>query len=488
MQWMARIRRHARWKSPSIENPFFLVCPPHGLRKCFVFHAPHAHALRERWMGRLMRKRGALERDHVLPTKKLRTSFLPLGLLGRLFASTLVCGALSKCSMVAWDVDHLHWCIWSICPTVQSLGPRPAMALLARWDARARLGMVLVLTVATLWVAASFFVQSIEEKGIPPLLLTYVANSLFVLYLPMHALVRRWRSSMKERIGTQGSTLDRIEQQKETTITYRGMEMENLLQAGATKRPEVTDQETAKAALKISPLWFVAEWTFNASLMSTSIGSNTILSSSSNMFTFLLAVLLIGEAFTITKLASISTVIVGIIAVSVADSEPSNATGGNSMVGDALCLLSALCYGLFTVILRKELADDERVSMTFFFGCVGLFNLAIFLPVILVYAFYHPGFFQITSSDLGLCLIKGLFDNVLSDYLWARAVLLLGPTLATVGLSLEVPMAIVAEFLVGHAPWAGHFGRTFLTFLGGALVLGGFFGLQREELVDEAYL
>mmetsp|Transcript_2965 Transcript_2965/g.10510 ORF Transcript_2965/g.10510 Transcript_2965/m.10510 type:complete len:363 (-) Transcript_2965:620-1708(-) len=362
------------------------------------------------------------------------------------------------------------------------------MALLARWDARARFGMALVLAVATLWVAASFFVQSIEEKGIPPLLLTYVANSLFVLYLPTHALIRGWRGSKKEKIEPHGSMLDEIEQQEAKTISYRGMEMENLLQAGSTKGPEATDQEIAKAALKISPLWFVAEWTFNASLMSTSIGSNTILSSSSNMFTFLLAVLLIGEAFTVTKLASISTVIVGIVAVSVADSEPSNAAGGNSMVGDALCLLSALCYGLFTVTLRKELADDERVSMTFFFGCVGLFNLVIFLPVILVYGLYHPGFFQITSSDFGLCLIKGLFDNVLSDYLWARAVLLLGPTLATVGLSLQVPMAIVAEILFGRAAWVGRVGRTFLTFLGGALVLGGFFGLQREELVEEVYL
>eukprot|EP00894_Picocystis_sp_ML_P000665 jgi/Pico_ML_1/51182/g2260.t1 len=72
--------------------------------------------------------------------------------------------------------------------------------------------------------------------------------------------------------------------------------------------------------------------------------------------------------------------------------------------------------------------------MTFFFGCVGLFNLTFFLPVVLVYSLYHPEFFYITSSDFGLCLIK------------------------------------------------------VLTFLGGALVLGGFFGLQREELVDEAYL
>ena len=48
----------------------------------------------------------------------------------------------------------------------------------------------------------------------------------------------------------------------------------------------------------------------------------------------------------------------------------------------------------------------------------------------------------------GLILLKGLVDNVLSDYLWAKAVLLTSPTVATVGLSLTIPMAIASELLL----------------------------------------
>ena len=39
-------------------------------------------------------------------------------------------------------------------------------------------------------------------------------------------------------------------------------------------------------------------------------------------------------------------------------------------------------------------------------------------------------------------------NNVLSDYLWARAVVLTTPTVATVGLSLTIPLAFVSDLFV----------------------------------------
>ena len=34
---------------------------------------------------------------------------------------------------------------------------------------------------------------------------------------------------------------------------------------------------------------------------------------------------------------------------------------------------------------------------------------------------------------VGLILVKATFDNVLADYLWVRAIMLLSPTIATIG-------------------------------------------------------
>ena len=74
-------------------------------------------------------------------------------------------------------------------------------------------------------------------------------------------------------------------------------------------------------------------------------------------------------------------------------------------------------------------------------------------------------------------LTAGLFDNVLSDYLWARAVLLIGPTIATVGLSVQIPLAVVAEMLLRSPPWLRSPSSAVLILIGALAVIAGFLGV-----------
>lgn len=60
-------------------------------------------------------------------------------------------------------------------------------------DRRKVLGLAFILAVALIWVAASFFVQGIEERGAHPAVLTFVANSLFAIYVPVYYLNLRLR-------------------------------------------------------------------------------------------------------------------------------------------------------------------------------------------------------------------------------------------------------------------------------------------------------
>ena len=50
----------------------------------------------------------------------------------------------------------------------------------------------------------------------------------------------------------------------------------------------------------------------------------------------------------------------------------------------------------------------------------------------------------------GWLVIKGLLDNVLSDYLWARSVILTSATVANVGLGMTIPMAFVCDIAMGQ--------------------------------------
>ena len=72
--------------------------------------------------------------------------------------------------------------------------------------------------------------------------------------------------------------------------------------------------------------------------------------------------------------------------------------------------LRALCWPFQT----RRLAGGKCVPDTQHLSC----------PPVLSFAGVHLG--ALTPSSFGLVVAKGLLDNVLSDYLWARAILLLG--------------------------------------------------------------
>ena len=77
-------------------------------------------------------------------------------------------------------------------------------------------------------------------------------------------------------------------------------------------------------------------------------------------------------------------------------------------------------------------------------------------------------------------VISGLFNNVISDYLWARSVVLTSSTVATVGLSITIPMAMVADFLVhSQSPTGLSSGGAILVVIGFCLV-----NISKETEVD----
>lgn len=80
---------------------------------------------------------------------------------------------------------------------------------------------------------------------------------------------------------------------------------------------------------------------------------------------------------------------------------------------------------------------------------------------------------SITTSPLPPT--PGILNYAFSDYLWAHAVLLLGPTIATLGLSVQIPIAAVAEAVFGQAAWLASARTTAMTLGGTGLILFGFF-------------
>ena len=145
----------------------------------------------------------------------------------------------------------------------------------------------------------------------------------------------------------------------------------------------------------------------------------------------------------------------------------------------ALVVLQAIGYGTYTVLIRSLCPrNEDQYSMQLLLGYIGLFNAVALLPIAVKRAFFDDcssadvpslGYYNgddhaslsseivasscegITAIVLAYLIAKAFFDNVLSDYLWARAVVLTSATVATVGLGLTIPLAFLSDWLLGRA-------------------------------------
>lgn len=235
--------------------------------------------------------------------------------------------------------------------------------------------------------------------------------------------------------------------------------------------------DAIKVALLVSPWWFLANFLYNYSLLLTSVGSSTIISNLSGSFTLIFASYLGLEPITRGKLLGIALCLGGAALIAYQDEDDGTK---RSFIGDVVALLASASYGRYTTAIRQQVPDDNGISMQLLFGYIGLITAVSLAPVVVVMAITHTGHVaDITGQIFGFLFLGALFNNVLSDYLWARSVVLTSPTIATVGLSFTIPLAILSDFLIhGIVPTA-------YSFSGAILVIFGFIAVTSYNNVVE---
>lgn len=167
------------------------------------------------------------------------------------------------------------------------------------------IGLIYIFAVATIWIAASFVVQSVVDAGVSPFLITFICNSLFVIYLPLFEIGRYledafgsilfWRnkrSHLRELVESEKavllgqdvsgvksdasegdsdgieSGLENVELEIDASANVSG---DISSSKGLDEKGRWTRMRVAKVSLVICPFWFLAQLTFNLSLKYTTV-------------------------------------------------------------------------------------------------------------------------------------------------------------------------------------------------------------------------
>ncbi|KAL0223623.1 hypothetical protein P9112_003013 [Eukaryota sp. TZLM1-RC] len=285
-------------------------------------------------------------------------------------------------------------------------------------------GIILIITVVFIWTTSSNVINYIfNDSNFPhPFFLTWFNTSLFVLWL-IHPLSKCLLAKVKKTCDS-ASLLDQ-----------------------SASIPVTSFWNTYLKALLFSPLWILANYFFNLSLVSTSVSSNTILSSTSSLFTLLFASLLGKVKFTLSRLLCVTLSITGVALVSFNDfiSEESQ------LLGDVFAIISALFYGLYTAALSVILSPKPtKTSLSLFWGLVGLNNLVLFAPFLFLFNLVGLETFKFPSPSILLVLtLNALVGTVLSDLIWSWSVVLTSPLISSLGMSLTIPLAVIVDVVRG---------------------------------------
>jgi len=258
---------------------------------------------------------------------------------------------------------------------------------------------------------------------------------------------------------------------------------EGALKSDHPSEAPLTTIQIAQLASVFCFLWFIANWSVNASLKYTSVGSSTVLSSTSGLFTLLAGRIFGIEALSMQKIAAVITSFAGVLLVSLADSSNplSNKPADlrplppNPLLGDFLALVSALFYALYVSLLKVRIRDEHRINMQLFFGFVGLFNVITLWPLGFVVHFLGVEPFELPQNWREW---SGIAINMLvtfsSDFIYVLSMLKTTPLVVTIGLSLTIPMAVLGDFALGR-------NATALGLLGATLVLLAFTAIGFED-------
>ena len=220
-------------------------------------------------------------------------------------------------------------------------------------------------------------------------------------------------------------------------------------------------REVMKISLIFSLLFFFANYTYQIALSNTQAGVVNVIASTSGLFTLIFAAMFPSspvDKFSSTKLFAVFIMISGVAIISIEDLKVEQKSFPSGVVWS---IFGAITYACYIVFLKLQVPNEEKMDFTMFFGFVGLFNMIIMWPGFPLLHLLGWETLQLPNNQqLLYMIINGVVGTVLSELLWLWGCFLTSSLMATLSLSLTIPLTMIFDvwFKGVNYPWLIYIG------------------------------
>jgi solute carrier family 35 protein F5 len=293
--------------------------------------------------------------------------------------------------------------------------------------------------------------------------LQFPRSTLVLGYICLAAVVIQWVTSgfLAQYIANGLGYKCTITQTVYTLCFYSVLLIPHIVTAYRKKQASVANSEeqtplqfVLQNKLKVGILgclWLTGQVVYLLSLLYTSLGSNTALSSSSSAFSFIFSMLILGYAFRWLSGLGVAATIAGVVLTAVFPAETTESGELNSTsetVGGLIMAVSAsAAFGLFSCLFKKWIVNDKYGGIVF--GSFGIVSFFVGIPVIVIANFAGLQSFSFPNWKAGLVITAdAILCCFVNNVCLSRAFIYLTPVIVLVGLTMTIPLSIFVDAVI----------------------------------------
>lgn len=358
-------------------------------------------------------------------------------------------------------------------------------------------GLILLFGTVFFWIISVQILSNVMKKTDfnHPLLAAYFNGGFFIFFGLRPVMADLW--SMRKKILNQNYSDTPLVQDEipiydsnTNDIVFDGQDTVDSKILLTTPKIQLSHNSLIKVSLLAAFLYFLNCFLGSTSLKYTSASNQTILATSSSVFSLIIGVLLKFEKFTIGKVLSVFCSICGIILITFSSSSPDTLLWIKSLsseeLGDILATIGACSYSCFLALLRIKLGEQTNSENdSLLYGYIGLMTFLFGFPVLLIFDFFSWENLGLPDNKIiFVMLLLSSLLNALSDYCGSCAALITSPLSVSLSLSTAIPISM---FLDSY--FNGGLNFTLQYFIGIILILSSFIFINlsnEQEIVENA--